>query len=680
MGGRSKGKSHSKRRSAPADEEMLVRKGASVKAIRTWDDAEKDSDDEFDAVRDKVLLGYDKRQGRRGNASDFESDQEVLGVDIANDSSDAGSGNEDADDAEFYSDENDESGKSGKGKQLEDGAWGKQKHNYYDADDIGTDTDDDEAAAKEEEEEALRLQKQQLEALDEEDFMDEFSAQLGMSTSDGASGSFSRLVSSVDDSQAQIDLEKVSLDVDGAFDISDAKRQALANLPEKEKLKVIAAESPELLSLADDMQSYWASVRSDMRPILEKAALLGVSADDHPALAFYTVKYQLSMSYLNNIAVYLVLKASTAGERGGVELRDHPVIGSIVEFRRRLEMMDGLQTKLAPLLDLFAEELESGSIGADIKPAATADDNLTASDSDVEMAVADEHDEVPEVPKSKKQSRSKKSKDKAEPFLESVVPATTNSYAELQRMLKKEKRRKKSSDAPAISSWEALADGDFGEQERLDEGDAEDKERAIRRLRNHAKRIAQARSKRDAKVKLTGDMDVPYKDRKAERLRFDSKTAESVRKQAGKYGDDLDMGMDLDSDIGEAGEAGGDDDDDYYKEVAQHAAAKKSQAKAEKKARKEAQWKMIVEANVAEDANVASDAKRSVSYQILKNKGLMPRRTKEQRNPRVKRKVRYEKAKKKLSSTAVQVRKLEGNYGGEATGIKANLTRSTRFA
>ncbi|KAJ2549177.1 something about silencing protein 10, partial [Coemansia sp. RSA 1933] len=553
------------------------------------------------------------------------------------------------------------------------------KYNYYDADDIGTDTDDDEAAAKEEEEEALRLQKQQLEALDEEDFMDEFSTQLGMSAKDGASGSLSRLVSSVDDSQAQIDLDTVSLDINGAFDISDAKQQALVNLPEKEKIKVIAAESPELLSLADDMQSYWRSVRDELKPILDKAASLGASADDHPALAFYTVKYQLSMSYLNNIAVYLVLKASTAGERGGVELRDHPVIGSIVEFRRRLELMEGLQTKLAPLLDLFADELESGAVGA-------ADSDLAASDSDVEMAAADRHSRDASVlnTKSKKQKKQKKkadSKAATDAFLENAVPATSDSYAELQRMLKKEKaagkRRTKSSGTPAIGSWDALADGDFGEQERLDEGDAEDKERAIRRLRNHAKRIAQARNKRDTKTRLTGDMDVPYKERKSDRLRYDSKTADNARKQAEQYGDDLDMGMDLDSDIGEAD---GGDGGDYYKEVAQSISAKKSQASAEKQARKEAQWKMMVEANVAEDAAVASDAKRSVSYQILKNKGLMPRRTKEQRNPRVKRKNRYEKAKKKLSSTAVQVRKLEGNYGGEATGIKSNLTRSTRFA
>ncbi|KAJ2061273.1 something about silencing protein 10 [Coemansia sp. S146] len=87
----------------------------------------------------------------------------------------------------------------------------------------------------------------------------------------------------------------------------------------------------------------------------------------------------------------------------------------------------------------------------------------------------------------------------------------------------------------------------------------------------------------------------------------------------------------------------------------------------------------MVEANVAGEAAVEGETKRNVNYQILKNRGLVPKRTKEQRNPRVKRRNRYEQAKKKLNSSVTQVRALEGNYGGEATGIKSNLSRSTRF-
>ncbi|KAJ2159042.1 something about silencing protein 10 [Coemansia sp. RSA 552] len=626
---------------APVDEETLIRKGASVKAIRTLDDVEQESADEFDAAKDKVLLGI----GRGGTtADDGESDEEVFGVRGAEDSSDddgEASGSE-----EFYSDDEG-------AERTEDGAWGKQKHSYYDADDIGTDSDDDEAAAKEEGEEALRLQKKRLEALDEADFMDEFGAELGVDT---RAGGAARLVGVADDSQAQISL-------DGAYDMTDAKRQALLRLSDEEKLRVIQAETPELLTLAEEMRTYWQAVRDEIKPILEQAAELGVRADDHPALAFHTARYQLVMGYVNNIAVYLVAKASTPDERGGLELRDHPVIGSIVEFRRRLEVMDALQERLRPLLELFGEELASGSIAT-----AAADSNggsekaPAKDDADVEMADARQAPAAP-LAERKAKARSARRDRKAGAFLAAVAPAA-DSYSELQASLRKSRKSR----GRQTMGWDALEDGDLGEQERMDEGDAQDKARAIRRLRNHAKRIVQARGKRNARDRLAGDADVPYKERNAGRLRHDDTTAAAVRAQTENYGDDL--GMDLDSDG-----PGGDRDGDYYTEIVQ----RKEQGKADKEARRQAHWAQMVAANEAEEAAVEGSTKRGVNYQILKNKGLLPRRTKEQRNPRVKRRQRYEKAKKKLSSSAAQVRAQEGNYGGEATGIKSNLTRSTHF-
>jgi hypothetical protein len=71
--------------------------------------------------------------------------------------------------------------------------------------------------------------------------------------------------------------------------------------------------------------------------------------------------------------------------------------------------------------------------------------------------------------------------------------------------------------------------------------------------------------------------------------------------------------------------------------------------------------------------------KRLASYQILKNKGLTPRRKKEQRNPRVKNRKKFEKASKKLGSITRLVKKPTGSYGGELTGIKTHLSRSTKF-
>jgi U3 small nucleolar RNA-associated protein 3 len=72
--------------------------------------------------------------------------------------------------------------------------------------------------------------------------------------------------------------------------------------------------------------------------------------------------------------------------------------------------------------------------------------------------------------------------------------------------------------------------------------------------------------------------------------------------------------------------------------------------------------------------------KRKATYQILKNKGLIPKRKKEQRNPRVKQRNKYERAQKKLKTVKRIVAPLTGAYGGEMTGIKSNLARSVKLS
>jgi hypothetical protein len=75
------------------------------------------------------------------------------------------------------------------------------------------------------------------------------------------------------------------------------------------------------------------------------------------------------------------------------------------------------------------------------------------------------------------------------------------------------------------------------------------------------------------------------------------------------------------------------------------------------------------------------NAPRPASYNIIKNRGLTPSRSKEQRNPRVRQRNRYEKAVKKQSSARGGRLSADRSkpYGGESTGIRTNLSKSVRF-
>lgn len=67
-----------------------------------------------------------------------------------------------------------------------------------------------------------------------------------------------------------------------------------------------------------------------------------------------------------------------------------------------------------------------------------------------------------------------------------------------------------------------------------------------------------------------------------------------------------------------------------------------------------------------------AEGPRSVSRAILKNRGLTPHRSKSVRNPRVKKRQRYEKAKKRVSSQKAVYKggiAATGRYDGEKTGI-----------
>ena len=73
--------------------------------------------------------------------------------------------------------------------------------------------------------------------------------------------------------------------------------------------------------------------------------------------------------------------------------------------------------------------------------------------------------------------------------------------------------------------------------------------------------------------------------------------------------------------------------------------------------------------------------KRAASLEIVMNRGLVPHRKKANKNPRVKKRNAFEKAKiARRGQVREAVSGVAGAYAGEKTGIKTNLARSRKFS
>lgn len=214
---------------------------------------------------------------------------------------------------------------------------------------------------------------------------------------------------------------------------------------------------------------------------------------------------------------------------------------------------------------------------------------------------------------------------------------------------------------------------DYVESEVADV-DAQEKKARKKTLRFYTSKIDQQATKKGDKFK--GDDDIPYKERLYERQQ---RLLEEARKrgQSGPDGTELNA-QDYDSeDEKVAKNVNTGSSTDYYNEIQQSGLNKKQ-------ARKQAHKDAVLasrEGKLAELAGeVGENGKRAISYQIMKNKGLTPRRKKENQNSRVKKRKKYDQAKKKLKSVrAVYSGGLSGVYEGEKTGIKKNLTKSVKF-
>ena len=113
------------------------------------------------------------------------------------------------------------------------------------------------------------------------------------------------------------------------------------------------------------------------------------------------------------------------------------------------------------------------------------------------------------------------------------------------------------------------------------------------------------------------------------------------------------------------------EEDEYYEQMV----SRKKQKEAAKEERKK-----YLEVYVNDDYELGEGESRKATQKILKNRGLVPSRPKENRNPRVKKRRRYEKALKNRKGQVAALRTNEADqYMGEKSGIRSDVTHSLIF-
>ncbi|KAF9107563.1 hypothetical protein BGX29_005922 [Mortierella sp. GBA35] len=665
-----KGKGQSRKR--PAVEKKYDGGGSRVQAANTWDDMEHDSEDDFHDSRGSVLLDHEKDLERRQLEEYEDSEEEVFGLDDGEDEDE----DEDEDDMGDLDDDLGGAKDDHDELDLDKASWGKSKRSYYNAEEI----ESDEETAKAEEEEALRLQKKRLADMSEEDFAPEEEETVwGAAAGRGVLGDKDAdraLVEGFDKELKGIDLLKAK---QGGVVVEKIAKAGVSKLSKQEILKVLQNQSPELLDLVEEFKEKVEILQSIAELFQLTNALPKPVPEDQPPMPFLRLKYQTLINYLTNIAFYITLK--TSPESSATDLTNHPVIDALYELKKSIAKMEKMEKKKAvsESMEDLLELLEEGG--------EQEDDEQDEDEEEEEERLRLEQEAKAAKKAAKKAGNSKKEK---------AVKETTKAKkafdydVELEEeFVSHNKKSKKSAKSISTDKKRARLESDYGDLDELLDVDMEDKAQKKRSLRDYVAKIDQSANKRSKILRGSGDTDIPYREKFKERQ-------EQLKRQAVKSApapentelDDLDWSA---KDLADARRVGGDNDDDIFSgdEGARGRGGKGSDgadfyqevldAREAKKAARKALNENIEHSTSFEDTSMDPNDKRSISWQILKNKGLTPHRKKEQRNPRVKHRNKYEQAKKKIKSVKRVFTRLEGAYGGEKTGIKTGLARSVKF-
>lgn len=420
------------------------------------------------------------------------------------------------------------------------------------------------------------------------------------------------------------------------------------------------------------------------------------------------------LTYATTLAFYLHLRATEKYAARPELLRRHPILKRLLTLKEGINTLENLGVSQDVSdedddgedeeddVDLTDEDAEDGDLWSLIKKKGLESGELAALLEDAGLSPSPSPSPPP--PRAKKRSTTKKEHAESRPKKKTRMTPDqgTGAQGPVFDLVEPDYARASSRKTKVVP----VVDADpYGEVTTLEYHDLSDKQARKKSLRFHVSRIESSSSRRsNARANaIGGDDDIPYRERRKEREARSEREKERKKEKGllGAGGDDLD-GVDPEVSREEKKrkrKRGLDDEDSedaldgangYYDLVKQATATKKARKKAEYEAAT-ARY-VLVHFSAGRGGNSLNASRpeldpgntsgpRSVTRAILKNKGLTPRRSKAVRNPRVKKRQRYEQAKKKVASQKAIYKGGIGDvskYSGEQSGI-SKVVKSVRL-
>jgi len=439
-------------------------------------------------------------------------------------------------------------------------------------------------------------------------------------------------------------------------------------LTRQQRLDAISKQAPELLGIVAELKVLVSELTKRIVPVgafLRRVAAQYTVAEE--VQEYLDLKQQLLLSYCVNVLFYLGQRAK------GRSTSTHPVMKQLLKLRYALEGTKALDVKMKSRVDslkaaasMAADELAEMEV-PDLRPREERDTGArgAVADSGSEEGGSEESEQEGEEAVSEDEAEGLENAEEEMEEEDDDVEADDELYSSMRKTVSKPKDKKMKKrarlhnfDDVGEDKGADLATLKYGDESEEEEGGAMDRAAAALRTGRSAKGRGNQNSSDDEFDEDEDEEEDPF--------------SALLAAGPGGTGDQPDNRKRRRAPDSMGTAPGGEDEEEDLME----AFGRKKKAYLAKKAAH-----YTAEPTYAGyEVKVAKGDKRAASYEIIKNRGLTPSRKKANRNPRVKKRQMYDKA---IVRRKGQVRDVitgaAGSYGGEMTGIKANIARSRKI-